>query len=100
MQRLGSRECKLPQLGEFVIPTVHNIKSIERALAVAAGRYVTGEKIDTELEWAVGRVVRAFDPASPARRIRRQGLLTHSIHKLCRERRSYSILAHSRFETA
>lgn len=47
---------------EFVIPTVHNIKSIERALMVAARRYITGDKIDMELEQAVGRVVRAFDP--------------------------------------
>jgi F420-non-reducing hydrogenase large subunit len=47
---------------EFVIPTVHNIKSIERALMVAARRYITGERIDMELERAVGRVVRAFDP--------------------------------------
>jgi F420-non-reducing hydrogenase large subunit len=47
---------------EFVIPTVHNIKSIERALMFAARRYITGERIDMELEQAVGRVVRAFDP--------------------------------------
>ncbi len=47
---------------EFVIPTVHNIKSIERALVVAARRYISGERIDMELERAVGRVVRAFDP--------------------------------------
>jgi coenzyme F420-reducing hydrogenase alpha subunit len=47
---------------EFVIPTVHNIKSIERALMFAARRYITGERIDMELEKAVGRVVRAFDP--------------------------------------
>ncbi len=47
---------------EFVIPTVHNIKSIERALMVAARRYITGKRIDMELEHAVGRVVRAFDP--------------------------------------
>jgi F420-non-reducing hydrogenase large subunit len=47
---------------EFVIPTVHNTKSIERALMVAARRYITGEKINMELERAVGRVVRAFDP--------------------------------------
>jgi len=47
---------------EFVIPTVHNIKSIERALMVAARRYITGKRIDMELEQAVGRVVRAFDP--------------------------------------
>ncbi len=47
---------------EFVIPTVHNVKAIERALVVAARRYITKEKIDMELERAVGRVVRAFDP--------------------------------------
>jgi F420-non-reducing hydrogenase large subunit len=47
---------------EFVIPTVHNIKSIERALMFAARRYITAERIDMELERAVGRVVRAFDP--------------------------------------
>ena len=47
---------------EFVIPTVHNIKSIERALMVAARRYIKGEGINMELERAVGRVVRAFDP--------------------------------------
>jgi F420-non-reducing hydrogenase large subunit len=47
---------------EFVIPTVHNIKSIERALMVAARRYISGDRIDMELERAVGRVVRAFDP--------------------------------------
>jgi coenzyme F420-reducing hydrogenase alpha subunit len=47
---------------EFVIPTVHNVLSIERALRVAAERYVTEERVDMELERAVGRVVRAFDP--------------------------------------
>ncbi len=47
---------------EFVIPTVHNVMAIERALRVAAERYVTAERIDMELERAVGRVVRAFDP--------------------------------------
>jgi F420-non-reducing hydrogenase large subunit len=47
---------------EFVIPTVHNVLSIERALRVAAERYVTAERVDMELERAVGRVVRAFDP--------------------------------------
>ncbi len=46
----------------FVIPTVHNTLAIERALRVAAQRYITGERIDMELERAVGRVVRAFDP--------------------------------------
>ena len=47
---------------EFIIPTVHNVRAIERALRVAAERYVTVEKVDMELEHAVGRVVRAFDP--------------------------------------
>jgi F420-non-reducing hydrogenase large subunit len=47
---------------EFIIPTVHNIKSMERALMVAARRYISGGNIDMELERAVGRVVRAFDP--------------------------------------
>jgi F420-non-reducing hydrogenase large subunit len=47
---------------EFVIPTVHNVMAIERALRVAAERYVNSERIDMELERAVGRVVRAFDP--------------------------------------
>jgi F420-non-reducing hydrogenase large subunit len=47
---------------EFIIPTVHNMRAIERALKVAGDRYVSAEKIDLELEKAVGRVVRAFDP--------------------------------------
>lgn len=47
---------------QFIIPTVHNMLAIERALRVAAGRYVTPERVDMELEQAVGRVVRAFDP--------------------------------------
>jgi coenzyme F420-reducing hydrogenase alpha subunit len=41
---------------------VHNVLAIERALRVAAERYVTAERVDMELERAVGRVVRAFDP--------------------------------------
>ena len=36
--------------------------AIERALKVAAERYITDEKVNMELERAVGRVVRAFDP--------------------------------------
>lgn len=52
----------LVELGEFIIPTVHNILAIERALRVAAERYITPEAVDLELERAVGRVVRAFDP--------------------------------------
>jgi F420-non-reducing hydrogenase large subunit len=47
---------------EFIIPTVHNVRAIERALRVAAARYITAERVDMELEHAVGRVVRAFDP--------------------------------------
>lgn len=47
---------------EFIIPTVHNMQAIQRALMVAARRYISSEKVDLELEKAVGRVVRAFDP--------------------------------------
>jgi coenzyme F420-reducing hydrogenase alpha subunit len=47
---------------EFIIPTVHNMLAIERALRVAAERYITPGQVDMELEYAVGRVVRAFDP--------------------------------------
>ncbi|MFW6115935.1 MAG: Ni/Fe hydrogenase subunit alpha, partial [Chloroflexota bacterium] len=47
---------------DFIIPTVHNALAIERALRVAARRYITAERVDMELERAVGRVVRAFDP--------------------------------------
>ena len=48
--------------GEFIIPTVHNMLAIERALRVAAERYITPGAVNLELERAVGRVVRAFDP--------------------------------------
>lgn len=47
---------------EFIIPTIHNILAIERALRVAARRYINSERVNLELERAVGRVVRAFDP--------------------------------------
>ena len=47
---------------EFIIPTTHNMLAIERALKVAGKRYVSPEGINLELEKAVGRVVRAFDP--------------------------------------
>ena len=47
---------------DFIIPTVHNVMAIEQALRVAAQRYITAGHIDMELEHAVGRVVRAFDP--------------------------------------
>jgi F420-non-reducing hydrogenase large subunit len=46
----------------FMIPTQYNVFAIERALLVAARRYITETGIDLELERAVGRVVRAFDP--------------------------------------
>ncbi|OGO04888.1 MAG: hypothetical protein A2Y73_00900 [Chloroflexi bacterium RBG_13_56_8] len=46
----------------FIIPTQHNIFAIERALKVAARRYITEAGVSLELERAVGRVVRAFDP--------------------------------------
>jgi coenzyme F420-reducing hydrogenase alpha subunit len=49
-------------LAEFIIPTVHNMLAIERALRVAAARHIGTQYIDLELEHAVGRVVRAFDP--------------------------------------
>jgi coenzyme F420-reducing hydrogenase alpha subunit len=47
---------------EFIIPTVFNIGAIERALHHAANQYISADGIDMELENAVGRVVRAFDP--------------------------------------
>jgi coenzyme F420-reducing hydrogenase alpha subunit len=47
---------------KFVIPTQHNILAIEQVLMVAARRYVQDDRINLELERAVGRVVRAFDP--------------------------------------
>jgi coenzyme F420-reducing hydrogenase alpha subunit len=47
---------------EFIIPTVHNTTAIERALRVVAERYVSTDGVASELEHAVGRVVRAFDP--------------------------------------
>jgi F420-non-reducing hydrogenase large subunit len=47
---------------EFIIPTVHNVLAIERALRVAAERHISAEQVNMELEHAVGRVVRAFDP--------------------------------------
>lgn len=47
---------------EFVIPTVHNNFSIERALTTMAKRYVHADRIDMGLDRAMGWVVRAFDP--------------------------------------
>jgi F420-non-reducing hydrogenase large subunit len=52
----------LVTFAEFIIPTVHNMLAIERALKVAGERYVSKDAINLELEKAVGRVVRAFDP--------------------------------------
>ncbi|NLG26824.1 MAG: Ni/Fe hydrogenase subunit alpha [Chloroflexi bacterium] len=55
-------EKGLIRSARFVIPTQHNILAIERALLVAARRYISKQGISAELERAVGRVVRAFDP--------------------------------------
>lgn len=55
-------ENGLIKSAKFIIPTVHNMQAISRALKVAAERYVSNDQIDLELEKAVGRVVRAFDP--------------------------------------
>ncbi len=55
-------ENGLIKSAKFIIPTVHNMQAISRALKVAAERYVRNNQIDLELEKAVGRVVRAFDP--------------------------------------
>ena len=55
-------EDGLIKSADFIIPTVHNMQAISRALKVAAKRYVLDDRIDLELEKAVGRVVRAFDP--------------------------------------
>lgn len=55
-------ENGLIKSADFVIPTVHNMLAIRRALTVAAKRYVSKDGISAELERAVGRVVRAFDP--------------------------------------
>jgi coenzyme F420-reducing hydrogenase alpha subunit len=46
----------------FLNPTQHSMFAIEYALEVAARRYITEQGINAELEAAVGRVVRAFDP--------------------------------------
>lgn len=55
-------ENGLIKSADFIIPTVHNMLAIRRALMVAAKRYVSVDGIDSELGRAVGRVVRAFDP--------------------------------------
>ncbi len=47
---------------EFIIPTVHNVRAIERALESAARRHINSTIVNLELERAVGLVVRAFDP--------------------------------------
>lgn len=55
-------ERGLIKTADFVIPTVHNMLAIRRALTVVAKRYISQDGISSELERAVGRVVRAFDP--------------------------------------
>jgi coenzyme F420-reducing hydrogenase alpha subunit len=55
-------ENNLISKANFVIPTVHNVLAIENALRVAGERYISADRVDMELEQAVGRVVRAFDP--------------------------------------
>jgi coenzyme F420-reducing hydrogenase alpha subunit len=55
-------ENGLIKAARFIIPTVHNNFSIERALTAVAARFVQDGQIDMELEQAVGWVVRAFDP--------------------------------------
>lgn len=55
-------ENGLIRQADFIIPTVHNMRAISRALTVAARRYISEENVNMELERAVGRVVRAFDP--------------------------------------
>ncbi len=55
-------EKGLIKKADFIIPTVHNMRAISRALIVAARRYVDEDSVNMELERAVGRVVRAFDP--------------------------------------
>jgi F420-non-reducing hydrogenase large subunit len=55
-------ENGLIKQAEFIIPTVHNVRAIEQALRVAAKRYIHTDHVDMELEHAVGRVVRSFDP--------------------------------------
>ncbi len=47
---------------EFIIPTVHNVRAIERALEVAGRCHVISGSVNLELERSVGLVVRAFDP--------------------------------------
>lgn len=55
-------ENGLIKKARFIIPTVHNNFSIERALTAVARRYVKDGMLHMELEGALGWVVRAFDP--------------------------------------
>lgn len=55
-------ENGLVKEASFVIPTTHNMAAIRRALMVVSRRYINTQGINLELEKAVGRVVRAFDP--------------------------------------
>lgn len=47
---------------EFIIPTVHNTFAIEKALTSLARHHTRDNKLDLEVEQAIGWVVRAFDP--------------------------------------
>ncbi len=55
-------ENGLIKSASFIIPTTHNMLAIKRALMVVSKRYIKPSGINLELEKAVGRVVRAFDP--------------------------------------
>ncbi len=58
---------------EFIIPTVHNMMAIERALRVAAGRYVSADRVALELSAPWGAWFKPSIPASRVRRIREKG---------------------------
>jgi len=58
-------EDGLIRKARFIIPTVHNNFSIERALTSVARQYVKEGMVEMELEEALGWVVRAFDPCIP-----------------------------------
>jgi uncharacterized membrane protein (UPF0182 family) len=53
----------VPQVEMLMVSgAVHTDMDIEQALCIAAERYVTPDQVKMELEQAVGRVVRGFDP--------------------------------------
>ena len=47
---------------EFIIPTVHNMLAIERALQRGGERYITADGVNWNWSTRSARVVRAFDP--------------------------------------